>query len=74
MKTLSQYLLVITTILLPLSALAHDGLFPHPATHSELTHLALHALMALPIVGMGWLAFWGVKRFKQQRLLQRERG
>lgn len=51
--------------------LAHDGIMPHPATASEMTHFAVHVLMALPVVAGAWLLAYGIKRFLAQRSTDR---
>ncbi len=52
-------------------AMAHPSVMPHPETASDVMHLAVHALMVLPVVAGAWLLVWGAKRLTAA---QRRRG
>ncbi len=52
---------------LPVSLLAHDGIIPHPEMHYEMTHLLVHALMALPVALGAWALVAGIKHYRLQR-------
>ena len=44
------------------NAVAHPSVMPYPETASDVLHLAVHALMVLPVVAGAWLLVWGAKR------------
>ena len=45
------------------TAAAHDGILPHPETHSELAHFIVHLWMAAAVIAGAGFLIRGIKRY-----------